>query len=115
MKRKGPYASTPVVVKGLLFCGSNRGHLSCLDVATGEVLWCERFSKGKGIFAAVVAGDDRILFCDRSGEVTTMAPGRNPYNSLDLFNFRAEIYASPAVADGRLYIREEWYLWCFEE
>ncbi|NQT86408.1 PQQ-binding-like beta-propeller repeat protein, partial [bacterium] len=114
MKRKGPYASTPVVVSGLLFTGSNRGHMSCLDAATGELLWSEKLFKGKGIFAAVTAGGGSVLFCDKTGMVSAVATER-AFREVAFINLFGEIHASPALVDGRLYIRTESHLWCIEE
>jgi len=116
MKRKGPYASTPVVVNGLLFAASNQGHVSCLDVKTGELLWTERLvgSRAKGVFAAAVAGQDSVLFCARSVQVVAVAAARE-FRELASAFLDASIHASPALADGRLYIRTESHLWCIEE
>lgn len=99
-----PYVSSLLVYQGLIFLAGDSGIITCVDAETGEKLWQER--TGAIFSASPVAGDNKVYFAAESGETFVYAPERSPRvlarNSID-----GRIVASPAIADGRIYLRTD--------
>jgi outer membrane protein assembly factor BamB len=99
-----PYVSSLLVYRGLLFMAGDSGIVTCVDAESGEKLWQER--TGTIFSASPVAGDGKVYFAAESGETFVYAPERSPRllarNPID-----GRIVASPAIADGRIYLRTD--------
>ncbi len=101
-KRILPYVPTPIVRGEQLFLWTDDGIVCCLDMKTGKDIWQKRVG-GKFSGSPVLIGDK--LYCiSEAGEVVVLAIepeakilGRSPLGD--------ESYATPAVANGRLYLR----------
>src|SRR5437899_12727815 len=91
------------------------GVLRTLNVETGEV---HKQTRLRGVsdkyYASIVAADGKVFIAGNSGVVSVLKAGGDQEllaaNSLD-----EEIYATPAIADGRIYIRTAAALYCFGE
>src|SRR6185295_9613629 len=57
--------SSPLLVDGLLYMAAEESFLTCLDAATGEVVWTERV--GGKYCASPVYADGRLYFFDLDG------------------------------------------------
>lgn len=98
--------SCPVLVGGLIFQVTRGGVVSCARAATGEDVWEERFD-GQHLPSPIAAGD-RLYFCNDRGETNVIRASEKfellAKNTL-AGGADAAMTASPAVADGALYIR----------
>jgi len=102
VETSAPYVPTPVALGDLVFLWSDNGIVTCLRAATGATVWQKRVG-GNYHGSPVCAGGK--LYCIREdGEVTVVAAadefkllGRNPLGE--------ESRSTPAVADGRMYLR----------
>jgi outer membrane protein assembly factor BamB len=110
--------SSQILWKGLLYAADNKGVLTCYDARSGKVLYNERLSGGGKSLASPVAVRDRLLFVLDTGETVVIEPGpqlkvagRNVLGEGNGLDFAA----SPAIADGRLYLRSQSYLYCIGE
>jgi outer membrane protein assembly factor BamB len=102
-----PYVPTPLYYKGLLFLLADGGIVTCVDAATGEVKWRERI--GGDHFASPIAANG-VLYCvSRHGQVTTLNAA-DTYEPIAQMNLGEPSHATPAVADGSIYLRTERYL-----
>jgi outer membrane protein assembly factor BamB len=107
LKKGAPHTPSVVVVQDLLFCVSNAGIASCVDVQSGEVRWSERLA---GDFSASpVAAEGRIYFQNEAG-VAFVLKASSTYELLATNDLGEKTLASPAVADGTLFIRGEAHL-----
>ena len=104
------YVPSPVAVDGLVYLMTDKGLLTCLDAATGEV----KYEGGRPPVAAsfmaspVVVGG-QILLMSMDGDTHVIRAG--PAHEVLRTNALGEpIAASAAVAPGRLYIRGERHL-----
>jgi outer membrane protein assembly factor BamB len=101
-EKRNASESNPVIVNGLIFQTTRGGVVTCARAATGEDVWEDRFS-GQHLPGALAAGD-RIYFSNDRGDTRVI-------RAADRFELLAEnklpdaITASPAVADGALFIR----------
>jgi outer membrane protein assembly factor BamB len=103
---------SPILWKDLVYVGDRQGFLSCHDARTGEVVYRERVGS-KCFSASPVAVQDRLLFLMDDGLTVVLEPGRQfkivGRNSLD---DGSDFRASPAIVDGRLYLRSQKNLYC---
>jgi outer membrane protein assembly factor BamB len=99
-----------IYVKPYLFAITDGGVATCMRAATGELLWQERI--GGNFSASPVAAAGRIYFVGDSGETTIIEAAPTfkvlAKNSLG----EAAVQASPAIAQGQIFIRTERHLYC---
>jgi outer membrane protein assembly factor BamB len=104
-----PDSCCPVIWGDLLFIVTDNGIAQCFDARTGEQKWRERL--GGNFKASPVAADGRVYFLDQKGLATVIAASpvfeKVAENQLD-----DETTASPAISQGRIYIRGRGHLYC---
>lgn len=104
-----PDTPCPLFWEGLLFTVTDDGIATCYDAATGEVHWKERL--GGGFKASPIAVAGNVYFLNVDGQCTIVAAKREfekvAENKLD-----DTTIASPAVANGNLFIRGKKGLYC---
>ena len=59
-----------------------------------------------------MAGDGKIYLLNVSGTLSVVQAGRDP-KVLSRSDFEEDVYATPAIADGRIYLRTAGHLYCF--
>ncbi|HEX5471235.1 MAG TPA: PQQ-binding-like beta-propeller repeat protein [Lacipirellulaceae bacterium] len=104
-----PNVPTPIVAGDLLFLWHDRGVVSCYDLATGHRNWRQRV--GGDYHSSPIRVGNRIFGISMNGEVVVLAADRQ-YQSLARNELNEPCHATPAVADGRLYVRTESSLLC---
>jgi outer membrane protein assembly factor BamB len=104
-----PNVPTPVVAGELMFLWHDRGTVSCVDTATGNVHWRERL--GGHFHSSPVRIGDRIFGLSKDGEVVVLAAAKQ-FKLLAKNQLDEPAQATPAVADNRLYYRTESSLIC---
>ena len=100
--RGAPLCTTPLAVGKLLFLWSDNGIVTCADVATGGVHWRRRVPGA--YYASPVCIDDRLYNVSRDGDVVVLSASRR-FEQLARFRLEEGSHSTPAVADGRMYIR----------
>jgi outer membrane protein assembly factor BamB len=83
----------------------------CANAKTGEIMWEERLSGSGEVTASPVMIDGKIYSISESGRVTVFA-AEPKYKLLAENDLKESVYASPAVANDRLYIRGTKTLFC---
>jgi outer membrane protein assembly factor BamB len=105
-----PDTCCPVVVHGRIYTVADNGIGQCLDAATGKQLWKERLPGDYK--ASPLAVENRVYFLNTSGLATVVAADTVEFKKLAENQLDDETIASPAVADGRLYLRGKAKLYC---
>jgi outer membrane protein assembly factor BamB len=101
--------SAPLVVGNRIFMITNGGVGSCLNVSTGEEIWKGRID---GTYtASPITANGLIYFCNEEG-VTTVIEAADEFLVVSRNRLAEGMRASPAVADGRLYLRTFGHLYC---
>lgn len=108
LAKGAPHTPSAVVVGDEVYVVSDAGIATCANATTGEVYWSERL--GGNFSASPVVVDDRIYFVNESG-VGYVVKASKTYELLATNALGEKSLASPAVADGVLYIRTESHLW----
>ncbi len=112
-KRGGPYIPTPVLYGSHLYVCLNNGVLAVYDVRTGERAYQERLGgKGGAFSASPVAGDGKIYLTSEDGDVFVVKAGPS-YELLATNPVGEVLMASPAIADGVLFVRGLKHLFAF--
>jgi outer membrane protein assembly factor BamB len=105
-------SASPLLVDGLIYTVSDESFLSCVDAATGQVVWSERI--GGGYQASPIYGDGRLYFFDLQGNTTVVKPGRT-YEAIATNKLADGFMSSPAVAGKALYLRTKTHLYRVED
>jgi len=108
-----PYVATPVLDHGLLWMVKDGGIVTKLDADTGKVLQEERLPAVGNYYASPVAADGKIYFAGETGTLSVVA-SQPEWRVISSRDFHEKIYATPALNRGRLYLRTEQSLFCFE-
>ena len=107
----GRYAS-PILVDGLIYTASDESFITCLEAATGNVVWTERV--GGKFAASPIYGDGRLYFPSQEGATLVVKPGRT-LQVLATNTLATGCMASPAVSRKALYLRTKTHLHRIEE
>lgn len=106
--RLGPGSSSPLVYDGRVYVLSNAS-VRCGDANTGELLWAVRL-KGRYWATPVLTGGH--LFCiNEEGDASVVKIQDDGGVEVAKHQFGETIHASPAVADGAVFVRSDRHLW----
>ena len=104
---------SPFVSDGRMFLVKEGGISTVFDTKQGEsVRGPKRIGSGGGYFASPVFGDGKIYLASENGNVAVLKNGAD-YEELALNDVGESIIATPAIADGGLFIRTRTKLLCF--
>jgi outer membrane protein assembly factor BamB len=104
-----PDTCCPVVAGNLLFFVSDNGIARCFDAYTGHQKWDRRIPGDYK--ASPLAASGRIYFLNTSGLCTVVAASAR-FEQLAQNQLDDETLASPAISDGRIYLRGRKSLYC---
>lgn len=110
--RQVPFCASPLYLGGLVYTVKDNGFLSCLDAKDGELVKRDRLPGQGNYYASPVAGDGKIYLVDERGRLTVVRAGRD-WSVLSSSDFEEDAYATPAIAEGRVYVRTAGHLYCF--
>lgn len=106
------YVPSPILYGDYLYLTTDRGILTCLDAKTGEVKYeGGRVPVPATFTASPVAFDGKILLTSEDGDTFIVKAGPQ-HEILGTNSVGEPVYASPAIADGRIFIRGEKNLYC---
>ena len=102
-RQQVPCMSTPLLMDGkLYFVDDNSGVASCVDAASGSLVWRSRL--GGGFSASPIAAGGVVYFCNRDGKVFVVEPGEE-FKLVATNKLGSRIMATPAVYKDSLVIR----------
>ena len=100
---------------------SNKKGWTCQDIATGKKVWLERHELDKG----AIAYADKRFYCfgEDTGDVVLIAASESGWEEHGRFTLdpqselrspKGRIWTHPVIAGGRLYLRDQELLYCFD-
>jgi hypothetical protein len=106
---------SPILYGDYLYLMTGNGSITCLEAGTGKVLYeAGRVPKPTMFTASPVAFEDKILLTSEEGDTYVVKTG--PKHEILRTNSLGEpVYASPAIADEKLFIRGEKNLYCISQ
>jgi outer membrane protein assembly factor BamB len=106
----GPDVPTPVTDGKYFYIVNDRGIMWCLDAKTGAEVYGQQRIKTGAYSASPVLADGKVYVTNEDGLTTVVAAGpkfevlaENPLNDY--------VLSSPAISDGRIYIRTTGHLY----
>ncbi len=103
------YVPSILYYEGLLYVTNEIGIVTCADAETGKTVWRQRL--GGIFFASPVAGDGKVYMVSETGETFVLRSGRVP-EILAKNDLGERMLASPAISNGRLFLRSDGSLFC---
>lgn len=102
-----------VLIDGYLY-GENGGKLTCLEFKTGKKAW----SEGKAGKGSIFYADGRLYYRNEGGPILLVEASPSAYKELGRFDqphrSKREAWPHPIVANGKLYIRDQDNLLCYD-
>jgi len=111
--RSIPQLPSPLVYEGVLWMVNDGGIVTTINPDTGEIIKQGRLMGALGnYFSSPVAADGHVFFVSQRGVVSVMPP-TGDLTPIHLADLGEDAYATPAFADGRLYVRTVEALYAF--
>ncbi len=108
-----PQVPSTLLYKGVLYMINDSGILISFDPATGNVLKQGRLHGAiDKYFSSPVAADDKVFLIGQAGQVSVLKAAGD-WQVLKVNELDDEVFATPAIADGRIYIRTRSALYSF--
>ena len=107
--RKGAcYVPSPVCADNYLYSTMTSGEVHCMEASTGKILWVKNMGQQ---YASPVLANGLVYMPNDEGVITVIKPGpaleilaRNPLGE--------GMFASPAISNGKIYLRGFKNLFC---
>jgi len=107
--RGSPFVPSPVLYEGQIYMVNDMASIvTSLDAASGKVMFQGRLgvARREGFSASPVAVDGKIFFSNDEGETFVLRAGP-AFELLHVNEMKERTLASPALVDGRWYIRTD--------
>jgi outer membrane protein assembly factor BamB len=108
-ERGTPFVPSGILVGDRYYLVDDKGIATCLDAHSGKQLWRRRF--GGAFTASPVSADGRIFFTNESG-TTLVVDAASDDREVARNEIGEPVYASPAISQGRLFLRTDKHLVC---
>ena len=112
--QKGSNVSSPILHDGHLYwMNDQQGIAYCAKASTGEIVYEERIAGAGQVYASPVLAGGHIYYLSRTGK-TFVVPAEPRFRLVATNNLQdgGGFNGSPAVADGRLFIRSDKHMYC---
>jgi outer membrane protein assembly factor BamB len=107
-------SSSVLLYQDVIYLVKSGGIVTTIDPETGEILNQGRLKDAlDSYFASPVAADGKVFFVSQAGKVSVVKAGGNDWEVLAVNDLGEECYATPAIADDRIYIRTQDTLYSF--
>jgi outer membrane protein assembly factor BamB len=114
-KQRGiPETPSLLYYLGKLYLLRDGGVLTCLEAGTGKELFRERIGAAGQYTASPIAADEKIIAASVPGVVTIIQVD-DKLNVLARNRFKEKIFATPAIAENKIYLRTTGHLYAFGE
>jgi len=107
-----PECPSPLYFDHRVYMVKNGGMVTCLDSRTGKEIYQGKLDAGGPYYASPVVGDGKIYVASARGTVTVFRSG----DKLEIMarnEFKERISATPALIDGKVYLRTNKHLFAF--
>jgi outer membrane protein assembly factor BamB len=101
-----PEISSPVFHSDRLYLVRDGGILSCVNAATGEIIYRERLGASGQYSASPVIANDRVYIVSSKGMLTVVRSG-DKFEIVHRADLKGSVAASPAMDQNSLYVRTD--------
>ena len=107
-----PECPSPLHYEDLVYLVKNGGIVSCLEAKTGVLKYQQKLGAGGPFYSSPVVGDGKIYIASARGVVAVFHAGEE-LEVMARNDLGERIMATPAIVDGRIFIRTEKNLFAF--
>ncbi|HEX2523880.1 MAG TPA: PQQ-binding-like beta-propeller repeat protein, partial [Terriglobia bacterium] len=108
-----PNVPSPILYQNVLYLIKDGGIATTLNPKTGEVLKQARLPGAtEQYWASPVAADGKVYIVSAGGKVSVLRASGD-WELLVVNDLGDDCFATPAIADGRIYLRTRTKLYCF--
>ena len=112
-ERKGvPGVPSPMYYQGRLYSFLNGGIVFCRVAETGKLVYSGRMGVLGDYYSSPVAADDKVYIASAEGVVVVL-DAVEELKILARNQLESAILATPALVDGKIYVRTESHLYAF--
>lgn len=113
MQKNIPYIPAPLLYRDVYYMVKTGGIITSLDPATGSMLKQGRSPGALGeYYASPVAADGKVFLANTEGKITVLKAGAE-WEVLAVNDVGDEVGATPALSEGRVYVRTHSAMYCF--
>lgn len=105
------YVPSPIIEGDYFLVIADSGIAHCFEAASGKLAWKKRLGEQH---ASLVSAEGRVYFLNDKGTTTVIKPGPE-LNILAQNELGEKCFASPAISNGRIYIRAARHVYCIAE
>lgn len=118
VKKEAPYVPMPIVHEEYIYWVTDDGFAMAVELKTGKTVWKER-AFNRSVSSSLLLCDSAqgkvVLAIAESGDVLLFKANPESFQKVGEHKLNQAVFASPAVADGRLIIRTSQHLICIGE
>jgi hypothetical protein len=103
-----PYVPSMIVAGDFLLSVNRGGTAFCYEAATGKALWQQKLGRHH---ASPVLINGLVFLINDDGQINVIKPGIE-FERVATYELGEQCYASPAISDGRVYLRGFAHLFC---
>jgi outer membrane protein assembly factor BamB len=103
------YVPSPIIEGNYFLIVSDQGFGTCFDSQTGKIQWQERLGEHH---ASLVSAAGIVYFLNDDGKMHAIKPGPD-YQLIASSEVSERCFASPAISNGKVFVRGEKNLFCF--
>lgn len=107
-----PFCSSPLYMNGLLFTIKDKGILASREIRKGTIVKQGRVKASGSYYSSPIGGDGKVYLIDQRGRLTVIS-AQGQWEILSTADFNEDVYATPAIAASRIYLRTDGHLYCF--
>jgi len=108
-----PEVPSPLLYRGRLYLIRNGGVATCLDAASGKLIYRSRVGSAGVYYASPIAAAGRVYVASGDGVVTVIDAAKDDLKVLARNEIGEDIVATPAIAGNLIYIRTLRALYAF--
>jgi outer membrane protein assembly factor BamB len=111
--RQASYVPSPVYHAGHFYSVLDDGMLCCFNAKSGDTVWEQRL---EGRFrSSLVLADGKVYATNDKGVTTVFRATPQGFGSVSVNDLGEFCYTTPAIAEGRIYLRTGKHLYCIEQ
>lgn len=113
--RANSYSASPLLHDGIIYFITDNGFISAFDAKTGEAHYHQlRLPKPYQFKASIVGADNKLYLSTENEDVLVIEMGKE-FTVVATNTMANQVFiASPAIADGKMYLRSETTLFAIE-
>ncbi|OYW18156.1 MAG: hypothetical protein B7Z55_11165, partial [Planctomycetales bacterium 12-60-4] len=101
-ERGGPHVPSPTYRDGRLYFVNDTGIVTCLNTQNGETVWQHRL-RGRFSMSPLAVGEELLVVSEEG--IATVFRAADEFQEVAEHDLGESVLATPAVLDGRLYVR----------